>query len=120
MWMRLSAVVAAAMFWLIGPSPSAAQVARVTNPYSEGLLRLSPDARASRLAERIGLGCIGSNAFLMGVTQTGPAAGYAYWSIECAGGNSYAIQIAPDGRAVVIDCRTLNAEGGGRECFRKF
>jgi hypothetical protein len=118
--MRLGAVVATAMLCLVGAIPCAGQVAGVANPYNDELLRLSQDARAARLAERLGNGCIGTNAFLMGVTQTGAARGYAYWSFQCAGGNSYAIQIAPDGSAVVIDCRTLKAKGEGRECFRKF
>jgi hypothetical protein len=56
----------------------------------------------------------------MGVTQTGAARGYAYWSIECAGGDSYAIQIDLDGGGAATDCRALKATGSGRECFKKF
>jgi hypothetical protein len=118
--MRRGADSAAVVFFLVGPGLGAARAVEVTNPYSDELLRLPPNARAAALARRLGLWCIGSNPFLMGVTQTGPAKGYAYWSLDCAGSKSYAIQIAPDGAAVVIDCDTLKTHGGGRECFHKF
>ena len=114
------AVAAVIVSGLIGPPIAGAQNAEVTNPYNDQLLQLSPEARAARLAERLGTWCVGSKAFPMGVTQTGPAKGYAYWSLECAGNGSYAIQIAPDATAVVIACQTLKENGGGRECFHKF
>jgi len=30
------------------------------------------------------------------------------------------IQIAPDGRGAAVDCKTLKANGEGRECYKAF
>jgi len=54
----------------------------------------------------------------MGLTKTGKAKGLAYWSVHCKDGRSFAVQIAPDAQAVVVDCRVLQANG--KECFKKF
>ena len=54
----------------------------------------------------------------MGVTSTGKAKGLAYWSVRCKDGRSFAVQIAPDAQAVVVDCRVLQANG--KDCFKKF
>ncbi len=56
----------------------------------------------------------------MGVTASGRAKGYAYWSVGCQNGQSYVIQIRPDkkGTALVQDCKILR--GTGRECFKQF
>jgi hypothetical protein len=113
----LGAVFAAALCGLAGP-PVAAQTPG--NKYNDELLKLSPQEQAAKLAEHLGLWCIGTRPFLMGVTKTGPAKGYAYWSVECAGEKSYMIQISPDGRGAAIDCATLKANGEGRECYKTF
>ena len=91
-----------------------------SNPYNEELLRMTPEARAAKLAGFLGAACIGTRPFLMGVTKTGRAKGYAYWSLECAGDKSYMIQLSPDGAGAAIDCATLKAAGKGRECFKTF
>lgn len=90
------------------------------NPYNEQLVRLPPDQRAARLARFVGATCIGSDPFLMGVTKQGPAKGYAYWSLRCAGDKSYMIQVAPDGSVAAMDCLTLKQNGEGRECYKTF
>ena len=46
-------------------------------------------------------GCVGTEAFPMGVTASGKAKGTAYWSVRCKDGKSYVVQIAPP-RARVI------------------
>jgi hypothetical protein len=106
----------AVLVLLAGGLPT--QAAAVKNNYSEQLLRLSPQEQAARLANFVGFWCVGAHPFLMGVTQRGTAAGYAYWSLECAGGESYAIQLDPHGEGNVTECHAL--QGSGRECFRKF
>ncbi len=90
------------------------------NDYSAALQRLPPQERAARLAEVIGYWCVGTKTFLMGVAARGPEAGFAYWSLSCLNGDSYAVQIDPYGHAVAIACDVLAAEGQGRACFRKF
>jgi hypothetical protein len=105
---------------VVGSTFATAQTAPSGNKYNDELLKLSPQEQASKLAAHLGLWCIGTRPFLMGVTKDGPAKGYAYWSIECAGGQSYMIQIAPDGRGAAVDCRTLKENGEGRECYKAF
>jgi hypothetical protein len=99
------------------PAPAAALP---YNFYNEELLKLTPDERAAKLAAYLGFWCIGSKPFLMGVTRNGPSVGYAYWSLECVGSKSYAIQIAPDGKGDAIECEALKTSGQGRECFKTF
>jgi len=88
------------------------------NPTHDHLLSLPPAERASVLAKGVGQGCVGVSAFSMGVTATGKAKGLAYWSVRCKDGRAFAVQIAPDAQAVVIDCRVL--EANGKNCFKKF
>jgi len=103
-----------------GVPVDAAPPAAPDNQFNDALLKLSPDERAARLADYLGAFCIGTNPFPMGVTREGPARGYAYWSVQCAGGKAYAIQIAPDGKGAAIDCEVLKAQGEGRECYKGF
>jgi hypothetical protein len=115
-----SAAAIALCYLVGGPTVGAAQSAAPANQFNDALLKLSPDQRAAKLADYLGAFCIGSKPFAMGVTKEGPSKGYAYWSLECAGAKSYAIQIAPDGRGTAIDCDDLKAQGQGRECYKAF
>ena len=90
------------------------------NRFNEQLLHLKPGEQAAKLGEHLGLWCIGTNPFFMGMTREGPAKGYAYWSITCAGAGSYMVQITPAGAGAAIDCRTLKEQGEGRECYKTF
>jgi hypothetical protein len=113
-------LAAAILAWLGGATLGAAQTGPVANKFNDELLKLTPDARAAKLAEYLGVFCIGTKPFLMGVTKEGTARGYAYWSLECAGSKSYAIQIAPDGKGAAIECSELKSRGEGRECYKSF
>jgi len=115
-WGVWSALLLVAAFIVVGSG--AARAAGSGNPTNDKLLALSPDLRATSLANSLGQGCVGTSAFPMGVTRTGAAKGFAYWSIRCKDGRSFAVQISPDGKAIATDCRSL--EGTGRECFKKF
>jgi hypothetical protein len=121
-WRRWSCVtiVAALLYAAVGAPVAGAQTAPSGNKFSDELLKLPPQEQAAKLAQHLGLWCIGTRPFLMGVTKDGPAKGYAYWCLECAGGQSYMIQIAPNGRGAAVDCRTLKANGEGRECYKTF
>jgi hypothetical protein len=90
------------------------------NPYNDELLRMTPEARAAKLASFLGAACIGTNPFLMGVTKEGRAKGYAYWSVQCAGDKAYMIQLTPEGHGAAVDCQTLKEGGEGRECYKAF
>ena len=103
---------------LIVVGSGSAQAAGSGNKTNDNLLALSPDRRATSLANSLGQGCAGTSAFPMGVTRTGAAKGFAYWSVRCKDGRSFAVQISPDGKAIATDCRSL--EGTGKECFKKF
>ena len=103
---------------LAGFGASAGMAASSGNPTHDHLLLLPPAEQAKILSKGVGQGCVGVSAFPMGVTSTGKAKGLAYWSIRCKDGRSFAVQIAPDAQAVVVDCRLLQANG--KECFKKF
>ncbi len=103
---------------LIAAASGGVQAAGSGNPTHDSLLALPPAQQAKTLAKGIGQGCVGISAFPMGVTAVGKAKGLAYWSVRCKDGRSFAVQIAPDAQAVVIDCRVLQANG--KECFKKF
>jgi hypothetical protein len=105
-------------------SPIAAQVAPATtaslNPFNDELMKLPADQQAGKLADHLGVWCIGTKPFFMGVTKTGKAKGYAYWSVTCAGAKAYLVQIEPNGHGEAIDCARFRAGGEGRECYKTF
>jgi hypothetical protein len=90
------------------------------NQASDKLLQASPAERAATLARAVGHWCIGTETFLMGVETSGPGAGNAYWSLRCAAGDEWAVQIDPFANVDAIDCDTFKAAGDGKECFKKF
>lgn len=94
--------------------------AKSLNPVNDELLKLPPEQQAAKLADHLGVWCIGTKPFYMGMTKAGRARGYAYWSLTCAGAKDYLIQLEPDGHGEVTDCATFKAGGQGRECYRTF
>jgi len=116
--MRFRAVLLAA--FVAGSANWPAFAAGSGNPTTDRLLAEPESRRAEILANLVRHNCVGTQAFLMGVTASGRARGYAYWSVGCQNGQSYVIQIKPDkkGTAIVEDCRILR--GTGRECFKQF
>jgi hypothetical protein len=96
-----------------------ARAAGSGNPTNDRLLAMPEAQQAQALGNSLRRGCVGVAAFPMGVTTVGHARGFAYWSVRCKDGKSYAVQIPPRGKnAVVVDCHAL--QGTGRECFKKF
>ena len=116
--MRGRVMVLAAL--VAGGASAAAMAAGSGNPTTDRLLAEPESRRIEILANLVRHNCVGTAAFLMGVTASGRAKGYAYWSVGCQNGQSYVIQIRPDkkGTAIVEDCKILR--GTGRECFREF
>lgn len=115
-WMLL---LAAALLW-VGSGWASAQAAGSGNPRNDRLLAMPGPQQAKALGNSFHKGCVGVAAFPMGVTTTGRAKGYAYWSVRCKDGKSYVVQIPPRVKApaIVADCQVL--QGTGRECFKKF
>ena len=111
-------VIAVVLLCYAAGSPVGA--AQTENRFNDELMRLQPTQQAAKLAEHLGLWCIGTKPFFMGETKAGPAKGYAYWSVTCAGSGSYMIQITPEGQGAAVDCRTLKEQGEGRECYKTF
>ena len=115
---RIVLLLAAALFtaganWAAGAAGSG-------NPTNDRLLAMSEAQQAQALGNILRRGCVGVEAFPMGVTASGRAKGYAYWSVRCKNGKSYVVQIPPSIKSpmIVADCSVLN--GTGRECFKKF
>ena len=98
-------------------APGALAAGGSGNSANDSLLAMSPEQQAQMLTKGI-KGCVGESPFPMGVTMTGKAKGYAYWSVRCKDGRSFAIQITPKSLATAADCKQL--EGTGKECFKKF
>src|SRR6185437_1761758 len=90
------------------------------NPANDKLMQVSPAERAATLARAVGNWCIGTEAFPMGVITSGTGEGNAYWSLRCADGSAWAVQIDPLAEVTAIDCDTFKADGAGKECFKKF
>lgn len=90
------------------------------NPTNDDLVRLAPPERAARLAAAVGNWCIGTETFLMGVLTSDPGAGNAYWSLRCADGGTWAVQVDKYGAVTAIDCASFNTVAVGKECFKKF
>ena len=103
---------------LTAAGPAAAQKAVSGNPVNDRLLSMPPAQQAKTLAKNVGRGCVGTSAFPMGVITTDKWKSLAYWSVRCKDGRSFALQIAPNAEAFVIDCRVLQANG--KDCFKKF
>jgi hypothetical protein len=118
-WSQWGTALALAAALLAGET-AGAPPAKGLNPANEKLLKLPPAKQAAELAGAVGHWCIGTQAFVMGVIAAGPGAGNAYWSLRCADGGAWAIQIDPLGEFTAIDCPTFEANGAGKECFRKF
>ena len=115
------AVLAISLMLLAGAAAATPrQAATTSNRANDKLLQLSPTDRAATLARAVGHWCIGTEAFPMGVESTGRAAGNAYWSLRCADGTAWAIQIDSLAAVTAIDCETFKENGGGKECFQKF
>lgn len=103
-------------FLAIAPVP--AHSAGSGNKINDRLLSLAPAEQAENIAHNVGQNCVGVESFAMGVTTRGKAKGFAYWSVRCKDGRSFALQIAPNGDIFVADCQVLKANG--KECFKKF
>jgi hypothetical protein len=94
-----------------GPSNSTSAantaVQSTGNVAHDRLLELGASAQALVLGQIVGEGCRGEYAFYMGMDKEANA----YWSVRCANGKSYQVQIQPNatGSTSVMDCALLKA-----------
>ena len=116
----LSAALLAAVTLVPAGSGIAQRAAKPLNAASDKLEKLPPAERAGLLARSVGHWCIGTETFLMGVVTAGTGKGNAYWSLRCADGSTWAIQIDLLAEITAIDCDTYKTAGAGKECFKKF
>ncbi len=117
---RCAALAIAATLCAGSAAVAARQPVHSLNPANDKLLKLRAPERAAMLARAVGHWCIGTEAFLMGVIAGGPGEGNAYWSLRCADGSEWAVQIDSQGQYVAIGCDEYKAAGAGKECFQKF
>ena len=101
-------------------APRHASAESSINKVHEKLLKMSPPEQAAVLARVVGHWCIGTEAFPMGLVTSGNGEGNAYWSLRCADGTAWAVQIDPLAQVTAIDCETFKEAGAGKECFKKF
>ena len=115
-----AAAVIATVLAANGVAGAAGRPAASLNPGNDKLLKMPPAQRSAVLAKVVGHWCIGTETSLMGVIQSGAGEGNAYWSVRCADGSAWAVQLNPDETYVAIDCAEYKAVGDGKECFKKF
>ena len=81
--------------------------AATANPTHDLLLSKSAPEQAAILGKEVGNGCIGTTPFFMGIAEDGSA----LWSVLCADGSAYALNISPDaaGTTRALECSRLKA-----------
>jgi hypothetical protein len=86
------------------------------NAGHDQLMALPDRTRLLSLATIVKKNCVGTRAFFMGMASNHNA----YWSVACANGKSYVVEIAPDekGSTLVLNCATLSREK--INCFERF
>jgi len=100
--------------------PVAPEVGKPTrhtgNVAHDRLVAYSVGEQALFLGKTAGEGCVGTDAFFMGMDREKDA----FWSVRCANGESYSVEIHPDstGSTQVLECSILKAVAG-TDCFTK-
>ena len=125
MAVRLIRLMTAGVLGIRSPCPRPApswyrRAAGSLNPANEELLKLPRRSGRKSWRARSAEWCIGTEAFLMGVIGAGPGRGNAYWSLRCADGTEWAIQIDPQAGVTAIGCDEFKEAAPGKECFKKF
>ena len=112
---KAAAVVLLVLSYLV---PVASANAAAVNRANEYLQKQSPAGQASLLGKAVRLNCTGKTAFFMGMgTKAGDEA-LAFWSVKCANGNTYAVEVAPNGTSMSMQCSAFAANNVG-QCFKK-
>jgi hypothetical protein len=102
-------------------APMTPKVAKRTwhtgNVAQDRLAAFTESEQAAFLGEAVQEGCVGTRVFFMGTDHENDA----FWSVGCANGQSYSVEIHPDstGSTQVLECSVLKAVAGVT-CFTKF
>jgi hypothetical protein len=93
------------------------QTRHTGNVAQDRLATFVDSEQAAFLGAAVEEGCAGTRAYFMGMDRENDA----FWSIGCASGESYSVEILPDstGSTRVLECSVLKAVAGMR-CFTKF
>jgi hypothetical protein len=101
-------------------------LANPANRANDLLAAQSPKEQAAILGRAVNgsdpsANCQGVTAFYQGEAKDGVHAGEAIWSVRCADGKSFQVDIHPDGSGTTLDCGLLRWLGNGKEtCFKKY
>jgi hypothetical protein len=77
------------------------------------LLAQSAAERAAMLGKSVGNGCTGTSSFFMGIAEDRSA----LWSVLCADGNSYVVNISPDPVATTKALQCSRLKTMDLDCF---
>jgi len=119
--MGLSLLIRAMAVGLLALSylgPVGAANAAVVNGANDYLQKQPPAGQAALLGKAVRLNCTGKTAFFMGMGTRPSDQATAYWSVKCSNGNSYAVEVAPNGASMAMQCSAFAANNAG-QCFKK-
>jgi len=88
------------------------------NGANDYLLSQSPSGQAALLGKVVGRGCVGKSVFYMGMGPTKGTRSQAFWSVKCANGATYAVEVNPDGTNQALECTAFAINNVGK-CFKK-
>jgi hypothetical protein len=101
-----------------GAALHATTMAYAANGANDYLLSVTPKIQVATLAKAVGANCRGQMAFYMGIGKSGMSEDKGFWSIRCADGRSFLVQVNPDGTSQVLECAALKALNAGT-CLKK-
>jgi hypothetical protein len=70
--------------------------------------------KLGKIVQLFGDQCTGRSAFYMGAALDHAA----FWSVKCSNGNSYEVEIKPDGSGAILECPIVAKLHGS--CFTRF
>jgi len=102
-------------FWCTACTVAAARAveAPTGHPGHNMLLAQSAVEQAAMLGRSVGNGCAGTSSFFMGIAEDRSA----LWSVLCANGNSYVVNISPDPVATTKALQCSRLKTMNLDCF---
>jgi hypothetical protein len=101
----------------VGATLLATTTALAANGANDYLLSVKPQVQAATLAKAVGTNCTGQTAFYMGIGKSGISQGKGFWSVRCADGRPFMVQVNPNGTSSVLECGVLKRLNTGT-CFK--